>query len=113
TVVVLLTRDGKLPVRQLTIGETLDRAEAGMRRAGSFSDGADQVMRNGLAAMRARHAHELNAPAWITHERFSLQDFYNGETVYGRGDKDATYPVYAFDEATYDAARTDAPQWLA
>lgn len=114
--VVLLTPDNRLPVRQMTIGETLDMADAGIRTQQVKSPSAPEMYAKRLQTvqrLRALHAGELTAPAWVNHIDFNHQSFYTDDDLFAPGDRGNRYPVYTFDAAAYAAAKTDRPQWLA
>ena len=115
-VVVLLTRDGRLPVRQMTVGEALDIAEPGIRRQ-QVREPSEPVMfekrLQTVRMLRDKYAGRLDTPAFIRSLQFSTQDFYDGLDFFEPDERGNHYPLYTFDTATYAAARTDTPQWLA
>ena len=112
---VLLTRDGRLPIRQLTIGEALDIADPGIRRQQAYEPRPPEVYAERLAGvqdMRARHAGELNAPAWVREFQYLDQSFSTSYDVFGPDEHGLKWPVYRFEPETYAAAKTDTPQWI-
>lgn len=116
SVVVLLTPDNKLPVRQMAIGETLDMADAGIRRQQEQQPSAPEMYAKRLQTvqrLRALHARALSAPAWVNHIDFTHQSFYTDDDLFAPGDRGNRYPLYTFDASAYAAAKTDQPQWLA
>jgi len=115
-VVVMLTRDNRLPVRQMTIGETLEIADAGIHRQQAKEPAPDAMYQRAprnLQRMRTLHAGDLNAPAWMRGSQFTHQSFYDDEDLFGTGQYGNRYPLYTFDEAAYAGAKSDRPQWLA
>ncbi len=114
-VVVLLTRDNRLPARQMTIGEALDVAEPGIRRQQVRDPSSPTMYARRLEMvekLRARYAGRLDRPAFIYRSQFSTQDFYDTEGMFEPGDKGNHYPLYTFDPPAYEGAKTDTPQWL-
>ncbi|MBN9319552.1 MAG: hypothetical protein J0I28_07700, partial [Caulobacterales bacterium] len=114
-VVVLITRDGRLPVRQMTIGESLAAAEAGIRRQMVREPGpqamyAEQLA--GVARMRAQHALDLNAPASSRNSQFFHYLFDSDQDVFARNTDGSSYPIYTFEPWAYEGAKSDTPQWL-
>lgn len=115
-IVVLLTRDNRMPMRQMAIGETLDMADAGIRRQQEQQPSAPEMYAKRLQTvqrLRALHARNLNAPVFVNHIDFTHQAFYTDDDLFAPGDRGNRYPLYTFDPSTYAAAKTDQPQWIA
>lgn len=115
TVVVLLTRDNRLPARQMSIGEALDIAEPGIRAQQVKNPSPPEMFAKRLdmvQKLRARYAGRLDSPAFIYRSQFSTQDFYDGDGIFEPGSFGNRYTLYTFDPAAYAGAKTDTPQWL-
>ena len=97
---MLLTPDNKLPVRQMAIGETLDMADAGIRRQQEQQPSAPEMYAKRLQTLqrlRALHARDLSAPAWVNHIDFTHQSFYTDDDLFAPGDRGNRYPLYTVD----------------
>lgn len=115
SVVELLSRDNRLPARQMTLGEALDVAEPGIRRqeARTPSDPVTFARRLEMVQkLRTRYAGRLDSPAFIYRSQFSTQDFDGGYDIFEPGSFGNRYPLYTFDAEAYAGAKTDVPQWL-
>lgn len=113
--VVLLTPDNRLPVRQLATEETLDMADAGIRRQQIKESSAPEMYAKRLQTvqrLRALHVRRLDAPAWVIHIDFTHQTFYTDDDIFAPGDRGNRYPLFTFEASEYAGAQTDRPQWL-
>jgi len=113
---VWLIPGNRLPVVQITIGEAIDAAEAGIRMKQASSDPVDPgtyaARMAGIARARARHAGELNRPAWSRDYQYGSGSYQNDTTPFETSPNRTMWPIYTVDPAAYAKAAGNTPAWL-
>jgi hypothetical protein len=88
-VAVYLTPNGKLPIRQLTKGEVLDRIEqaipAERRGIESLMPNEKQVaverVRTHIETLRKKYSNSLNMPAYLRNSDLDMTDIFNRDDI--------------------------------
>jgi hypothetical protein len=114
-VVVTIAPGGRLPVTALTIGETIDLAEAGIRRYQAIdpSDPETYAARmRGIAQARARHAGDMGRIALVRDVDFGPGSFNSGLDPFAPTEQGVYYRVYRIDPTWHAKAAGPNPAWF-
>lgn len=117
--VVLLCKDNIKPYIQVTKGEYLDELSKAIERDSSekLKNGNnihEQLVkrRASLARLREKYKNRLAEPAKLKQQPDLNLEYEGGFDIFENRIYPAEYPVYKFDPAKLNLAKTDQPQWI-
>ena len=120
-VAVYLTPNGKLPIRQLTKGEVLDRIEqaipAERRGIESLMPNEKQVaverVRTHIETLRKKYSNSLNTAANLRNSDLDMTDIFNRDDIFDTDDankfKNYTYGIYTYEDGVMEKSKQDQP----
>jgi hypothetical protein len=137
--IVLLAPNNKLPFVEVTIGEYLNGAFAGIgkelqkkkddildqnrgtdeatvKRRESFyayQENEFERFRKGIRKWLDVYKDHLNEPALVNHLQPTINDFYGDIDPFKKSISDPVYPVYKITKEVVEKCKTDKPQWIA
>ena len=123
-VAVYLTPNGKLPIRQLTKGEVLDRIEqaipAERRGIESLMPNEKQVaverVRTHIETLRKKYSNSLNTAANLRNSDLDMTDIFNRDDIFDTDDankfKNYTYGIYTYEDGVMEKSKQDQPLWI-
>lgn len=119
--IVIMTKNGKLPFENVSIGEFFDRAELQLpvwQKVGNYTAENLATARQNLARMKEKYRTQLNEIATLRYPygQISFIDFVNarpGNRDFFDTEEGVTkFPIQKVSKAAWEGCKTDQPQWI-
>ena len=118
---VIMTKDGKLPFENVSIGEFFERAEQQLphwQQIGDYSAENLATARQNLARLKEKYKNKLNEIATLgaPYGQINFIDFVNAKPGYSdffdTTEETTKFPIQKVSKAAMELCKTDQPQWL-
>jgi len=119
--IVIMTKNGKLPFENVSIGEFFERAELQLpvwQKVGNYTAENLATARQNLARMKEKYRTQLNEIATLRYPygQISFIDFVNarpGNRDFFDTEEGVTkFPIQKVSKAAWEGCKTDQPQWI-
>lgn len=119
--IVIMTKNGKLPFENVSIGEFFEQAELQLpvwQKVGNYTAENLATARQNLARMKEKYRNQLNEIATLRYPygQIGFIDFVNARP----GNRDffdtdegvSKFPIQKVNKAAWELCKTDQPQWI-
>lgn len=119
--IVIMTKTGKLPFENVTIGEFFERAEVQLpfwQKVGNYSAEYLATARQNMARLKEKYKNQLTKIATLQapYGQIGFIDFVNaipGNTdFFDSNNGSAKFPIQKVNKTAMELSKTDQPQWI-